>query len=105
MMTLKIHASHDYDVCVYVCNNECLLVCLQTILWHAQVNISAKFGWIREIILFMESGKHTTPVSVHNVNSAHKLACIYAMFLHSQDHILVKLAQIRDKIGGHSGPT
>ena len=63
---------------------------------RAQTHILAKFCWIREIKVSMESVGHAVHVCVHNMTQANKLICILAIFLHARAHNSAKLHDIAE---------
>ena len=89
------HAGHDYDVCACARQHVPMLVCMNSILWRAQANISVQSGPIREIKVSMEWGEQAGPVWAHYLIQARKLVCMHTICLRAQVHILAKLGRIR----------
>ena len=76
---------------------------------RAQVQISMKLGWIREIKVSMESGEHAKPLRAHNLTQVRNLVCMHPMCLCAQAHISAILGWIREiKVSmeseEHAGP-
>ena len=82
---------------------------MQAMFLRARAHTSAKFGWIREIKVSMESGEHAGPFGSKNLTQSHKLACMHTICLRASAHISAKLGwtrmmKVSMESGEHAGP-